>query len=210
MPKRNFRSTCIKPTCASSEQSRARSLGSEMASSGPASPVKTQSPEHGQKLCLGRDSVAIAKTANMVRRVVVELPKSEVATAEKIDSTVGCFPGEGSPDSWFTAVAGRGDGMSPRQSALSVSRFLPRGLKTASLGRPDILRCRAVGISASIESGIAINAAERTDLNCAEKIPLQCVAPMRPKYLRTTAMWTGPVGGGLHGQFSLKVTGTRG
>jgi hypothetical protein len=75
-----------------------------MASSGPASPVKTQSPEHGQKLCLGRDSVAIAKTANMVRRVVVELPKSEVATAEKIDSTVGCFPGEGSSDSWFAAV----------------------------------------------------------------------------------------------------------
>ena len=32
---------------------------------------------------------------------------------EKIDSTVGCFPGEGGSDPSFTAVAGRGDGMSP-------------------------------------------------------------------------------------------------
>jgi len=57
--------------------------------------------------------------------------------------------------------------MSLWRSALGVIRFLPRGLKTGSLGRSHILWCRAVGISASIESGIAINAAERSDSDCA-------------------------------------------
>ena len=41
-----------------------------------------------------------------------------------------------------------------------------------------------------IKSGIAINAAERTDSDCAEKIPFQYVTPMRPIYLGTTAAWT--------------------
>ena len=45
----------------------------------------------------------------------------------------------------------------------SVIRFF-RETGNCSLGRSHILRCRAaVGISAPIESGIAINAAERTD-----------------------------------------------
>ena len=79
-----------------------------------------------------------------------------------------------------------------------------------SLGRSHILRRRVVGIPAPVESGIAINAAERTNSDCAQEMPFHWPAAMRPKYLRTTAMWTGPVGGGLHGQFSLKVTGTRG
>ena len=45
--KRNFRSTFIKPTCGRSEQSRMRSLGSDMAPSAPVKPVKIQSLEHG-------------------------------------------------------------------------------------------------------------------------------------------------------------------
>jgi hypothetical protein len=69
---------------------------------------------------------------------------------------------------------------------------------TGSLGRSDILRCRAVGFSAPIESGIAINAAERTDSDWTEEIPLHGVTPMRPKYLGTTAMWTVPFGVNLH------------
>jgi hypothetical protein len=132
-----------------------------------------------------------------VRREVVELPKSEVATAEKIDSTAGCFPGGGSSDSWFTAVAGRGDGMSPRQSALSVIRFSSERL-VGSSGRSDILRCRAVGISEPVESSIAINAAERTESNCAQEMPFHWPAAMRPKYLGTPATWTRPFGVRAH------------
>jgi len=49
-----------------------------------------------------------------------------------------------------------------------------------------------------IESGIAINAAVRADRDCTEKILLHGAAPMRPKYLETTAIWAGPTGVGLH------------
>jgi hypothetical protein len=55
--------------------------------------------------------------------------------------------------------------------AQSVIRFLPRDWRTGSSGRSDIPRCRAVGISEPIESGIAINAAEQTDCDCAELFP---------------------------------------
>ena len=61
--------------------------------------------------------------------------------------------------------------MSGRQAAQSVIRFFPR-LKNCSLGRFDILRRAAVGVAAPIESGIAINAAERADSDCAQEIPL--------------------------------------
>jgi hypothetical protein len=160
---------------------------------------KPNLPSTVRSCALGATLSRLQRPRTWVRREVVELPKSEVATAEKIDSTVGCFPEEGSSDSWFTAITGRGDGMSPRQSALSVIRFLPRGLKTGSLGRSHILRRRAVGIPAPIESGIAINAAERTDSDCAQEIPLH-IGPsaMRPKHLGTTAVWTVPFGVNLH------------
>src|SRR5579862_2935047 len=69
-----------------------------------------------------------------------------------------------------------------------------------SLGRSYILRCRAVGISAPIESGIAINAAERTDSDCAQEIPLRGPATMRSKYLGTPAIGTGPFGVRAHNQ----------
>ena len=52
-----------------------------------------------------------------------------------------------------------------------------------------------------IESGIAINAAERTDSDCAEEILLHGAAPMRPKYLGTPAMWTRPFGVRAHNQW---------
>ena len=55
-----------------------------------------------------------------------------------------------------------------------------------------------VGAVEPIESGVAINAAERTDSDWTEEIPLHGATPMRPEYLGTTAMWTGPVGVGLH------------
>jgi hypothetical protein len=84
----------------------------------------------------------------------------------------------GSSDSWFTAVAGRGDGMSPRQSTERDQ---------ISSERLDILRCRAVGISEPVESSIAINAAERTKSNCAQEMPFHWPAAMRPKYLGTPA-----------------------
>jgi hypothetical protein len=45
-------------------------------------------------------------------------------------------------------------------------------MSTRSLGRFGILRFGGAGVFESIESGIAINAAERTDLDCAEKILL--------------------------------------
>jgi hypothetical protein len=81
---------------------------------------------------------------------------------------------------------------SGRSLALSSSHRV-RDLR--SLGRSDILRCRAVGISASKESGIAINAAERTDSECAQQIPLRGPAAMRSKYLgtprnRDRAVWS--------------------
>jgi hypothetical protein len=88
--------------------------------------------------------------------------------------------------------------MSPRQSALSVIKFLPRDWRNASLCCSHILRCRGVGISEPIESGIAIDAAKRTDSDCAEKILLHGTVPMRPKYLRTAAMWTKSFGVRLH------------
>ena len=64
------------------------------------------------------------------------------------------------------------------QSAQSVIRFFPRERSTRSLGRSDILRFGAVGVLEPIESGIAINAAERTDSDCAEEILLHDAAPM--------------------------------
>ena len=79
-----------------------------------------------------------------------------------------------------------------------MSRSFSRDRRTGSLGRFDILGRGAIGVAQPIESGIAINAAERADSDCAEEILLHGVTPMRPKYLRTTAMWTGPVGRGLH------------
>jgi len=84
------------------------------------------------------------------------------------------------------------------QSGLSGSGLLPRDWRTGSLGRSDILRCGAVGVFEPIESSIAINAAERTDSDCAEKILLDSAAPMRPKYLGTIAIRTGPFGIELH------------
>jgi hypothetical protein len=63
----------------------------------------------------------------------------------------------------------------------NVNVKLRAAIESGSLGRSDILRCRAVGISAPIESGIAINAADRTDSDCAQKIPFHGPAAMRPK-----------------------------
>ena len=77
-------------------------------------------------------------------------------------------------------------------------QIFPRDWRTGSLGRSDILRCRAVGISEPIESGTAINAAERTDSDCAEEILLHGAAPMRPKYLGTTAIGTDAFGVRFH------------
>ena len=51
-----------------------------------------------------------------------------------------------------------------------------------------------------IESGIAIDAAKRTDSDRAEKISLHGAAPMRSKYLGTTAMGTRPFGVRAHNQ----------
>jgi hypothetical protein len=83
-------------------------------------------------------------------------------------------------------------------SAQSVIRFFPRDRRTGSLGRFDIPRGGAFGVFPPIESGIAINAAERTDSDCAEEISLHGAAAMRSKYLGTTAMWTGPFGVRAH------------
>jgi hypothetical protein len=49
-----------------------------------------------------------------------------------------------------------------------------------------------------IESGIAIDAAVRTESDRAEEILLHGAAPMRPKYLGTTAIWTGAFGVRTH------------
>jgi hypothetical protein len=65
-----------------------------------------------------------------------------------------------------------------RQSAQSVIRFFFERMSTRSLGRFDILRFGGAGVFESIESGIAINAAERTDSDCAEKILLYDATPM--------------------------------
>jgi hypothetical protein len=70
--------------------------------------------------------------------------------------------------------------------------------RTRSLDRSNILRRWAVGVVNTIESAIAINAAERTHSDRAEEIPLHGAAPMRPKYLGTTAMWTVPLGVRFH------------
>ena len=64
------------------------------------------------------------------------------------------------------------------QSAQSVIRFFPRERSTRSLGRFDILRRGAVGAFETIESGIAITAAERTDSDYGEEIPLHDAASM--------------------------------
>jgi hypothetical protein len=45
---------------------------------------------------------------------------------------------------------------------------------------------------------IAVDAAKRTDSDCAEKILLHDIAPMRPKYLRAATMWTDSFGVSLH------------
>jgi hypothetical protein len=87
--------------------------------------------------------------------------------------------------------------MSRRQAAQSVIRIFPR-LKNWSLGRFDILRRAAVGVAAPIESGIAINAAERADSDCAQEIPLHGPPAVRSKYLGTTALSTGLLGVKLH------------
>jgi len=50
-----------------------------------------------------------------------------------------------------------------------------------------IPRLGAMGAVELTETGIAINAAERTDSDCAEKIPLDSAAPMRPKHVGTIA-----------------------
>ena len=63
-----------------------------------------------------------------------------------------------------------------------------------SLGRSDILRFGSVGVFEPIKSGIALDAAVRTDLDCAEEILLQEPAAMRSKYLGTAAIWTRPLG----------------
>ena len=89
--------------------------------------------------------------------------------------------------------------MSRRQAAQSVIRFFPR-LKNWSLGRFDILRRAAVGVAAPIESGIAINAAERADSDCAQEIPLHGPPAVRSKYLGTPAIWTRPFGVRAHNQ----------
>ena len=52
-------------------------------------------------------------------------------------------------------------------------RFFPRNRSTRSLGRSHILRFGAVGVLEPMESGIATNAAERTDSDYAKEIPLQ-------------------------------------
>jgi hypothetical protein len=46
------------------------------------------------------------------------------------------------------------------------------------------MRRAAVGVAVPIESDIAVDAAKRTDSDCAEKNLLHGTVPMRPKYLR--------------------------
>jgi hypothetical protein len=53
-------------------------------------------------------------------------------------------------------------------------------------------------VAAPIESGVAINAAERTDSDCAQEIPLHRPAAMRPKHFGTPAIRTGPFGVRAH------------
>jgi hypothetical protein len=60
-------------------------------------------------------------------------------------------------------------------------------------------------VAAPIESGVAINAAERTGSDCAQEIPLHGSPAMRPKYLGTTAMWTVPFGVNLHSYMDESV-----
>ena len=70
---------------------------------------------------------------------------------------------------------------------LGLSRPLPKNWLVFSLaGRPIMLTVRIIfGIALThvetIESGIAINAAERTDSDCAQQMPLHGAAPMRTR-----------------------------
>jgi hypothetical protein len=64
--------------------------------------------------------------------------------------------------------------MSLWQSAYSVIK----DQRTGSLGRFDILRFGTVGVFETIESGIAITAADRTDSDYGEEIPLHGAASM--------------------------------
>jgi hypothetical protein len=83
------------------------------------------------------------------------------------------------------------------QSAHNLLNFFD-SRRTGSLGCSDILRFGSVGVFESIKSGIALNAAVRTDLDRAEEILLQEPAAMRSKYLGTAAIWTRPLGLGTH------------
>jgi hypothetical protein len=62
-------------------------------------------------------------------------------------------------------------------SGLRQAAFFER-MSTRSLGRFDMLRFGGAGGFEPIESGIAINAAEWTDSNCAEQILLYDATPM--------------------------------
>ena len=50
----------------------------------------------------------------------------------------------------------------------------------------------------TIESSIAIKAAERSDSDGAEEMPLHGAVPMRSKYFGTATMWTELFGVRLH------------
>ena len=70
--------------------------------------------------------------------------------------------------------------------------------KTGSSSRFVITRRWVVRALKTKETGIAISAAERSDSDCAEEIPLHGTPPMRSKYLGTTTMWTELFGVRLH------------
>jgi hypothetical protein len=53
------------------------------------------------------------------------------------------------------------------------------------------------------ETGIAVDAAKRTDSDCAEKILLHSAVAMRPKYLRAATMWTESFGVSLHFHYAF-------
>ena len=71
--------------------------------------------------------------------------------------------------------------------------------RTGSLGRSDALLCGAVGVFEPIESSIAINAAERTDSDCAEKkkhivdVFQSCAAPFYMRLVLQTEVATNVV-----------------
>jgi hypothetical protein len=72
-----------------------------------------------------------------------------------------------------------------------------------ALGRSDILRSGSVRVFDPIKSGIAVDAAKRTDSDCAEKILLHGAVAMRPKYLRAATMWTESFGVSLHFHYAF-------